>query len=323
MEHNYPFDPAYGHDLDALRRICPPAEPADFVSFWQARRAAALQVNPTPRRQPSGFARPGFSVEDIAFTSTGRFPLRAWLLIPEGTRPNRAFVVGHGYGGITQPDARLPCPNAAYLFLCFRGLACSARPPISSDPAWHVLDHIDDRDGYILGGCVEDVWSAVTAVEQLLPELIGHIGYMGISFSGGIGALALAWEPRIDRGHLNVPTFGHWPLRLQLPTIGSGASVQRYAQDHPHVADTLAYYDAAVAARYIRQPMHVAAALFDPAVAPPGQFAIYNAMTCEKSLFVLQAGHFDYPERPAQEQALLSELGSFFGCDESGISPLV
>ncbi|MCA1789780.1 MAG: hypothetical protein LC667_07960 [Thioalkalivibrio sp.] len=58
--------------------------------------------------------------------------------------------------------------------------------------------------------------------------------------------------------------------------------------------------------------MHIAAALFDPAVAPPGQFAVYNAITGDKRLFVLDAGHFDYPGRTRQEQDLLAQLRTFF-----------
>jgi cephalosporin-C deacetylase len=88
--------------------------------------------------------------------------------------------------------------------------------------------------------------------------------------------------------------------------------VQRYQQQHGNVLATLQYYDAASAATFIRQPMHVAAALFDPAVAPPGQFAIYNALSGEKSLFTLDAGHFAYPQQAAQEQALQGELEEFF-----------
>jgi cephalosporin-C deacetylase len=62
--------------------------------------------------------------------------------------------------------------------------------------------------------------------------------------------------------------------------------------------------------------MHVAAALFDPAVAPPGQFAIYNALPGPKELFVLTAGHFDHPASAMENRSLLSELKVFFGCDE-------
>jgi cephalosporin-C deacetylase len=186
-----------------------------------------------------------------------------------------------------------------------------------------VLHDIHLRDRYIIGGCVADLWTGVGALLQLYGRLQDQIGYMGISFGGGIGALALAWEPRIARGHLNVPTFGHQPLRLLLPTTGSGSAVQDFARSHVHVAETLAYYDAAVAARYIRQPMHLALARFDPAVAPPGQFAVYNALPGPKQLFVLRAGHFDHPGSAAQDQELLSELRGFFSCDEARIPPLV
>jgi cephalosporin-C deacetylase len=174
------------------------------------------------------------------------------------------------------------------------------------------LHDIDKPQQYIIGGCVDDLWLAVSSMQMLFPATKGHIGYSGISFGGGIGALALPWEPRIQRAHLNVPTFGNQPLRLQLPTIGSGAAVQRYQRQHGNVLATLQYYDAASAARFIQQPMHVAAALFDPAVAPPGQFAIHNALPEPKSLFVLEAGHFEYPHMAAQEQALHQELEAFF-----------
>jgi cephalosporin-C deacetylase len=69
--------------------------------------------------------------------------------------------------------------------------------------------------------------------------------------------------------------------------------------------------------------MHVAAALFDPVVVPPGQFAIFNALPGPKELFVLKAGHFEYPESTVEDRKLLSELGGFFSCDEPRIPPLV
>ena len=159
---------------------------------------------------------------------------------------------------------------------------------------------------------MEDVWLGVSALLELFPEIRGRVAYMGISFGGGIGALALPWDERIRRAHLSVPTFGHVPLRLSLPTVGSGEAVRGYEQRHGHVLATLRYYDAACAARRTAIPVHIAAALFDPAVAPPGQFAVYNALPGPKELFVLDAGHFDYPRRSEQDQALLQALASFF-----------
>lgn len=323
MEHPFPFDPSYGYDLDGLLAVQPPAEPPGFAEFWRRRYRRALRVDPRPRLAASGLARPGFVVSDLSYVSTDDFPIRGWLLVPEHEAPARGFVVGHGYGGIEQPDFDLPCADAAYLVLCFRGLCRSRRAPISDDPVWHVLHDIHLRDRYILGGCVEDIWTGVSALLRLYPPLAGRLGYMGISFGGGVGAIALAWEPRIARGHLNVPSFGHQPLRLALPTSGSADSVQRFEREHGHVLETLAFYDAAVAARHIDQPMHLALARFDPSVAPPGQFAVHNGLRGDKRLFVLDAGHFDYPGRAEQERQLLSELTEFFGCDEPRISPLV
>lgn len=292
--------------------MTPPAEPAGFADFWRGRYRKALEVDPAPKIAASRFADRRFRIDEIVYRSTGGFAICGWLLQPIAVAPVCGFVLGHGYGGITEPPLDLPRTDAVYLVPSFRGLGLSCSPPISEDPRWHVLHDIDKRDRYIIGGCVEDVWTGIGALIALFPDLQGQLGYLGVSFGGGIGAMALAWDQRVARGHLNVPTFGHQPLRLQLPTVGSGAAVQDYATRHRHVPETLLYYDAAVAARHIRQPMHVAAALFDPAVAPPGQFSIYNAIPGEKQLFVLDAGHFDYPDRERQEQELMAELRTFF-----------
>lgn len=310
--HSFAFDPGYGYSLEDLLAVGAPLPPADFAAFWKARYAQAMQLQPRPRIKHMGKARNGFEVYDLRYVSSGNFVIRGWLLIPQDQPVTRGLIFGHGYGGCAGPDYRLHPSGTALLFPCFRGLSRSQHAPISTNPSFHVLHDIDKPEQYIIGGCVEDVWLAVSAMLLLFPAIRGRIGYAGISFGGGIGALALPWDERIQRAHLNVPTFGNQPLRLELPTIGSGAAVQHYQQQHGRVLDTLQYFDAATAAGFIHQPMHVAAALFDPAVAPPGQFAIYNALPGPKSLFVLEAGHFNYPHQAEQEQALLAELDHFF-----------
>jgi len=311
FEHTYPFDPSYGYSLDRLLTVEPPEEPEDFEPFWLDRYERALGVEPSPDIRPSSMPHPRFRVHDLEYASTEEFRIRGWLLTPLLGPPRRGLILGHGYGGIDGPPRDLPLEDAAYLVPCFRGIGLSRRPPISENPIWHVLHDIHLRDRYILGGCVDDIWTGVSALIRLFPGLAGHLGYLGISFGGGLGAMALAWDPRLARGHLNVPSFGHQPLRLTLPTIGSGAAVQDFARKHGGMPDALRYFDSALAARHIRQPMHIAAALFDPAVAPPGQFAVYNAIPGEKHLFVLEAGHFDYPDRNLQEAELIEELGDF------------
>jgi cephalosporin-C deacetylase len=142
------------------------------------------------------------------------------------------------------------------------------------------------------------------------PQVAGNLDYMGGSFGGGMGALMLGWEDRFRRGFLEVPSHGNYPLRINLACGGSGDAVQRYYWDHPEVMEVLKYHDAAIAARHIRIPMLVAPALLDPAVPPPGQFSVYNAMGGDKQLFVRQWGHVDWP---SEDNARLGEaLNQFF-----------
>jgi cephalosporin-C deacetylase len=312
--HPYDFDPTYGLDLESLRAIAPPEAPPHFDAFWQARYARALGVDPQPQLRDSSLRHPDWHIHDITYTSTDEFRIGGWLLLPRAGVVRRGLVIGHGYGGRDQPDFDVPVTETALLFPCFRGLSGSGQPPISGDPAWHVLHDIDKPDHYILGGCVEDVWLAVSGLTKLFPAIAGRVGYSGVSFGGGIGALAIAFDPRIDRGHLNVPTFSNMPIWLTLPTIGSGRAVQIYRRRHPHILDTLRLFDAATAATRIERPMLVAVALFDPAVAPPCQFSVANALAKANhhEIVVLDAGHFDYPGIETQYALLSDKLRRFF-----------
>ena len=310
--HSYPFDPAYGYALDSLLMIAPPEEPADFVEFWTRRRQRMEGLPPRTRLRQSKIKHPDYEVFNLSFRSVDDTKIRGWLTVPKRSAVTRVLIMGHGYGGAIEPSFDSPLPDAACLFPCFRGLGRSKGPPYSDNPFFHVTHDIHQREHYVLGGCVDDLWMAVSAALSLYPAAEGRIGYCGISFSGGIGALALPWEPRVQLAHLNVPTFGHHPVRLPLPTVGSTRALARYVAAHPEVRDNLPYFDAAVAARHIRIPVHVAAALFDPSVAPPAQFAIYNALTAQRTLFVLEAGHFSHPNDTLTATRLREDLSAFF-----------
>jgi cephalosporin-C deacetylase len=313
-DHPYDFDPTHGLELDELLSIRPPPAPPNFDDFWRTRYVRASSVNPQLQLSGSGSGHPNWLVHDITYTSTDEFRIGGWLLLPREGAVTRGLVVGHGYGGRDQPDFDIPVKETVVLFPCFRGLSRSRRPPISSDPNWHVLNDIDKPESYILGGCVEDLWLAVSVLTELYPELDGRIGYSGISFGGGIGALAIPFDQRIDRGHLVVPTFGNMPLWLILPTVGSGHSVQNYRKTHKDVLEILNLFDAATAATRIEIPMLVGVARFDPAVAPPCQFSVANALSIgdRHETVILDAGHFDYPGSEEQHRLLTEKVRRFF-----------
>ncbi|MFA7344768.1 MAG: acetylxylan esterase [Terrimicrobiaceae bacterium] len=298
--------------MEELFRVQAPEGPADFDVFWQRRHARALSIDHGSKMIDTGREKSGWRVFDWAYQSTDGVLIRGWVLQPANNRAVRALVIGHGYGGRTEPDFDLPYENAVLAFPCARGLGKSLHPCLSPDSRWHVLHHIHSREDYVLGGCVDDTWLAVSALLSHFPECEGRVGYTGSSFGGGIGVLALASDQRVARAHLHVPSFGNHPLRLRLPSVGSAASVQAFLPQCPSLIGVLAYYDAAVAARRVHIPVHCACAMFDPAVAPAGQFSIFNALSGKKELFVLSAGHHVHPGQRDEELRLRQDLKKFF-----------
>jgi cephalosporin-C deacetylase len=73
----------------------------------------------------------------------------------------------------------------------------------------------------------------------------------------------------------------------------------------------LAYFDASVAATHLRIPTFAAPACFDPAVPPPGQFAVTNALAGPKILHVRDTGHFEHPGLPREIRAERAALTAF------------
>ncbi|MFE6186561.1 acetylxylan esterase [Streptomyces sp. NPDC056465] len=317
--HDYPFDPAHGRTLDDLVRIPAPDDaPEDFDAFWKARHREARAVATAPVVGPVEEERDGVRVHGVTFTSVGGVRLGGWLALPAEGPAEHGFVIGHGYGGRQSagPAVPLPLPGAAAILPCVRGMGSRSRlPGVPDKAARHVLHGIGSRDTYVIGACVADLWCAASALQEMLPGLAGpgRLGFLGESLGGGLGALALPWDERFGAAQLTVPTFGSHPLRLTLPCSGSGESVRAHHREHPEVTEVLRYFDAATAAARLELPTLVAAALFDPAVPPPGQFAVHNALPGHRELMVLRAGHFAHEGRAEETAALAARREVFFG----------
>lgn len=298
--------PHQAFPLEALLAVGAPAEPPGFAAFWRGLHAETLRVPPSPRltwRKDLGAHR----LFEVRFSGLEGGHLGGWLALPRAFPAAKAVLVAHGYGGCSEPDAATlrseGDARTAVFFPCARGFGLSADGVTPGDSVRHVVHGLESSATYSHKLAVADLWAAVSALQEAAPTARGKLFLHGTSFGGGIGTMALAWDRRIARAFLEVPSFGNHPLRLQLPTEGSGQSVQAYLarSDHPErLREVLSFFDAAVAARHVRAPTQVAAALKDPAVTPPGQFSIYNALPGPKGLFVLSQGHGPLPGDEAQ-----------------------
>lgn len=302
-------DPTYGYDLDALLQVGAPAAPPDFAEFWRETYAQTLRGSLQIARREIESAQPEVHVFEIEFEGLENFRVGGWLTVPRDGKFERGVVVGHGYGGRDAPGFSLPGPPAAALFPCARGFNRSARRGLPHNSARHVTHGIETRETTILRACVADLWASASVLLELFPHVEGNLDYSGGSFGGGLGALMLPWDNRYRRAHLDVPTFGNHPLRVQLPCNGSGRAVSSYHRRHPEVLTVLSTFDAATAARLIQTPTLVSPALSDASVPPPGQFAVYNALECDKKLWVRQTGH---PDNQDDNETLFSIVSQWF-----------
>ncbi|HEX8237650.1 MAG TPA: acetylxylan esterase [Abditibacteriaceae bacterium] len=312
--HDFPFDPTYGYSQAQLQQIRPPSDiPHDFDEFWRATFAESSAVPLQLKTEPAASPGAGWTMNIVRYNTLGGMRVGAWVLAPtDASCIRRGFVVGHGYGGRAAPQWPLPLDDAAYIFPCAPGFDLSAAPNLPNNAAQHVVFGIASRDTYLLRACVASLWAAATVLIELYPAVATSLSYSGESFGGGLGALMLPWDERFRRAHLVVPTFGHHPLRLQCPCVGSGEAVRELHAQQPGIIHMLRYYDAAVAAQHITTPTLCVPALFDPAVPPPGQFAVANALSGEHEIFILSGGHFDYIGQEEERQQAQQRFQKWF-----------
>jgi len=316
--HEFPFDPTYGHTFDDLIAVEPPDNaPEDFEAFWRDLHQRARAVPVELERRPDGETESGHRRELLTYTSLGGVRVGGWLLTPaDESAVKSVAVIGTGYGGRQGADVTAGLEeHTAMLLPCPRGLpdlSVDAVPGVTVLPH-HVLSGLEDKDRYVIGGCVGDHIVALTILLELFPHAAGRAAYWGNSFGGGIGALYVPWEERLKCAALGQPTFGHQPYRVTVPCNGSGSHVKRAHDKDPGVMETLRYYDAATAAKHIRVPTLVVPSMFDPVVPPMGQFAVYKAIPDElKTLHCMKLGHFALPVEAEEMDKRSASMRTFF-----------
>lgn len=286
------FDGSYGRTEADLRAVRPVPAPHGFADRWRRwrREAAAVDAAPVVLSTSEEHGR-RMSVVEHAGVDGVR--LRAWVVEPLDGPPRAGVVHGHGYGGRDAADlARVP-DDVAAIYPVARGLGVLNAGIGAPEPTpEHVLAGIDDPERYVLGLCARDLWLAADVLVSVVGAL--PLYYVGESFGGGIGALALPWDDRFVGATLIVPSFGQYDERLAVPCLGSGETVRQHVVRHPEAREVLRWFDSSTAIGFTEVPVRVEAALWDQYVPPQGQFAV-AAGARALDLAVLPAGHAEYP----------------------------
>jgi Acetyl esterase (deacetylase) len=293
ITHDFPFDPTNGLSREELLKLAPPPEPAGYKAFWQETYSLVMAHKPYYHIEREIWSElPGCRVYILRAKTWDNREIGMWISRP--AESDGGILLGQGYGNPATPGS---LPRFTVCYPCMRGLGLSQCKDIPWIPSKHILHGIASRETYILRGVVSDLWLAATVMTDMFPDTAEHLNYMGSSMGGGMGALMLPWDSRFHAAYLQVPTFGGNPERLKYQSAGSGEAVRNYVQDHPEALEVLAWHDAAASAKYLRIPTIVVPALFDPSVAPAGQFSVANAIPEEyKKVFIAETGHFPRTE---------------------------
>ena len=296
FSHSFPFDPTYGFTPEALRQYnMQDPTPRNYGKFWSGLREKARSIPLEIVVRELNSPKENYRLLRVDFSSFPDFRIGAWAIIPRDPAAVRwGRVVGHGYGGREGPDWAHAHPSRALLFPVAPGFHISSDPRLPcNDCGRHVIHGIESPETYLLGPCAAALWAAPDVLTALLPGVPLRFHYVGWSFGGGIGTLMLPWEPRYETAEIGQPTFGNHPFRLNHECVGSGEAVRRLWMKRPEIAQTLRYFDAVFAARYLTIPAVYACSQFDPSVPPPGQFSVFNAHAGPKRLSPFTSGHFE------------------------------
>lgn len=304
IQHDYPFDPTNGMTQDQLLAVRGPEEPAGFREFWEENYRLTMAMKPTWFIERELWSpEPGERIYRLRVKNWDNTEFGMWIARPEHSRGG--LVVGQGYAHPNKPVCSKFGLTTA--FACVRGLGLSQCKEIPWDLSKHVLHGIGSKETYILRGIITDEWMAASVLLDMFPDTADNLNYTGASMGGGMGALLLPWDKRFKAAYLNVPTFGA-EIRFKYLSKGSGDFCRLYLEEHPEAREVFAWFDASAAAKYIRIPVCVAPALFDPVVAPVGQFSVVNAIPEEfKTLFIRDVGHFPPTEHDKELNGRIDE----------------
>lgn len=312
------FSGGAGFDIGAITNI---AEPPDFDAFWerQAKRLAGVPVHARRIEVPypeSAKVR----VYAVEIDCAGIRPATGYLTVPKKAKAGErlpARLTLHGYGFARQ---RVPLPRWASeeriaLDINAHGMRL---PEFGADDAYYkafgweiksngkgyAFDKEQNADPEVayFNGMALRVKRALQYLKGL-PEWDGE----NLEVSGGSqGGLQSIWAAGCGEGVTKVSCSVPWCCDLGGETIG-------HIHDGWFVPWTpaLGYYDPVNFARRVPSTCGVEitrAGLGDYTCPPVGVAALYNALSCPKSIVWVQGSTHGYvPHEPHQETTLRSE----------------
>ncbi len=294
----------------SVEEIRPEGElPENFDRFWREAKAELIRIPIDAKLEEVEVLDPGDAKRyKLSLASVNGSRVYGWLHLPEGKGPFPTVLSIPGSGiGRTGRFAGFTEAGIAVLAIEVHGLEPREQEIIGAAqwirPATDETEYFAKLQNGLLAGYhsfgIEDPYryyhrrtlqSAMRALDYLHARKDvdpNKIIVFGGSQGGGLSLLTAAIDKRVDAVVATVPAFCN--------------NASREDSHIPHIARTMSYYDAALAARLIEVPALIGVGFIDGTCRPANVYSAYNNIKGPKRIEnFYQMGHGSPPEWRAQ-----------------------
>lgn len=283
--------------------------PADFDEFWDAALAELDTVEPNPDFKPYDLPSVCADFFELTFTSTKGARIYAKFAKPKNTEGKKipAVIKFHGLSGRSRHWTELlTYVSQGY---CIAYMDCRGQGGYSEDVGG-VIGTTNTRpftrglDGDPQDLLMRDVFLDTALLTRIVMGL-DYVDETRIGVTGGSqgGALSVACAALVPEVKLCAPIYPYlsdykrvWEMDLAKGAYDGLSYYFRYFDPrHEHedeIFEKLGYIDIQFLAPRIRAKLMMGTGLMDTTCPPSTQFAMYNKLTCEKSVvFYPDYGH--------------------------------
>lgn len=282
-------------------------EPSDFDAFWEKAIADMNAVTPEIIEMKEVSAQGGFKAYKMKVACvgndkwTGETYVSGYLSYPEGASAGslKMRATFQGYG-VSSPS--VSCSDGYITFaVCGHSIEVGEDSTYYTDLAsgalkghgWYATDNADPNEVYFKYMLLRDLQALRFMKQYFGSDGNGLWDGKTITLSGasqgGFQVIALA---ALDSDVTSVNAGVPW-----LCDIGGYTDGKKIKSSfQPEYCDSIRYFDTANFAKRVKCPVSISAGLGDPLCPPAGVAAMYNSLTCPRTLVFKQGGTHSYTQ---------------------------
>lgn len=275
-----------GAEVEKIRQTVP--EPEDFDAFWAKQKARLKAIPMEVKLTPVPVSSENVSCWMFEIRSVGEYPATGYLSMPKNAEPGslkaEVNVYGYGFGSVPKQD-QLAEKGVLSLSISRHGLPQGKEQKFYDDQQKGAYKDFGFRNNRTPENCDFNlmILRDLRAIEYLKsrPEWNGKDLRISGGSMGALQAINLAaLEPEVNAVNVAIP----WCANL------GGVTEGRLKGWRPDYTPALDYFDIVNQAKRIRCPVSILIGLGDRICPASGQFAMYNAMKCDRTLTAEQTG---------------------------------